>query len=99
MKGLILSMSGSATKTANGISLLFDQKKLLNLIKTIGSLKGNSTPVSYTHLVWIAMAIELTFRGILFLVGSNLTASLCQELSLIHISSRNLHAYHRNYWR
>lgn len=43
MKGLILSMSGYATKTANGISLLFDQKKLLNLIKTIGSLNGNST--------------------------------------------------------
>lgn len=43
MKGLILSMSGYATKTANGISLLFDQKKLLNLIKTIGSIKGNST--------------------------------------------------------
>lgn len=43
MKGLLLSMSGYATKTANGISLLFDQKKLLNLIKTIGSLKGNST--------------------------------------------------------
>lgn len=43
MKGLILSMSGYAMKTANGISLLFDQKKLLNLIKTIGSLKGNST--------------------------------------------------------
>ena len=43
MKGLILSMSGYATKTTNGISLLFDQKKLLNLIKTIGSLKGNST--------------------------------------------------------
>lgn len=43
MKGLILGMSGYATKTANGISLLFDQKKLLNLIKTIGSLKGNST--------------------------------------------------------
>ena len=43
MKGLILSMSGYATKTANGISLLFDQKKVLNLIKTIGSLKGSST--------------------------------------------------------
>ena len=43
MKGLILSMSGYAMKTTNGISLLFDQKKLLNLIKTIGSLKGNST--------------------------------------------------------
>ena len=43
MKGLILSMSGYATKTTNGISLLFDQTKLLNLIKTIGSFKGNST--------------------------------------------------------
>ncbi len=43
MKGLLLSMSGYATKTANGISLLFDQKKLLNLIKTMGALKGSST--------------------------------------------------------
>lgn len=42
MKGLLLSMSGYATKTTNGISLLFDQTKLLNLIKTIGSFKGNS---------------------------------------------------------
>ena len=43
MKGLILSMSGYATKTANGISLLFDQTKLLNLIKTMSALKGSST--------------------------------------------------------
>lgn len=43
MKGLLLSMSGYATKTANGISLLFDQKKLLNLIKTMSALKGSST--------------------------------------------------------
>ena len=43
LKGLLLSASGFATRTTNGISLLFDQKKLLNLIKTIGSLKGNST--------------------------------------------------------
>lgn len=43
MKGLLLSMSGYATKTTNGISLLFDQTKLLNLIKTIGALKGSST--------------------------------------------------------
>lgn len=43
MKGLLLSMSGYATKTANGISLLFDQTKLLNLIKTMGALKGSST--------------------------------------------------------
>lgn len=43
MKGLLLSMSGYATKATNGISLLFDQKKLLNLIKTMGALKGSST--------------------------------------------------------
>lgn len=43
MKGLLLSMSGYATKTTNGISLLFDQTKLLNLIKTMGALKGSST--------------------------------------------------------
>ena len=43
LKGLLLSMSGYATKTTNGISLLFDQTKLLNLIKTMGALKGSST--------------------------------------------------------
>lgn len=43
MKGLLLSMSGYATKTTNGISLLFDQTKLLNLIKIMGALKGSST--------------------------------------------------------
>lgn len=43
IKGLLLSMSGYATKTTNGISLLFDQTKLLNLIKTMGALKGSST--------------------------------------------------------
>ena len=43
MKGLLLSMSGYATKTTNGISLLFDQTKLLNIIKTMGALKGSST--------------------------------------------------------
>lgn len=43
MKGLLLSMSGYATKTTNGISLLFDQTKLLSLIKTMGALKGSST--------------------------------------------------------
>ena len=46
MKGLLLSMSGYATKTTNGISLLFDQKKLLNLIKTMGALKGSSTLIA-----------------------------------------------------
>ena len=43
LKGLLLSMSGYATKTTNGISLLFESKKLLTLIKTICKLSGNST--------------------------------------------------------
>ena len=43
LKGLLLSASGYATKTTNGISLLFDQKKLLNLIKALSAFKGRST--------------------------------------------------------
>ena len=43
LKGLLLSASGYATKTTYGISLLFDQKKLLNLIKALSAFKGSST--------------------------------------------------------
>lgn len=43
LKGLLLSASGYVTKTTNGISLLFDQKKLLNLIKALSAFKGSST--------------------------------------------------------
>ena len=43
LKGLLLSASGYATKTTTGISLLFDQKKLLNLIKALSAFKGSST--------------------------------------------------------
>ena len=43
LKGLLLSASGFATRTTNGISLLFDQKKLLNLIKMLSTFKGSST--------------------------------------------------------
>lgn len=43
LKGLLLSASGYATKTTNGISLLFDQKKLLNLIKALSAFQGSST--------------------------------------------------------
>lgn len=43
LNGLLLSASGYATKTTTGISLLFDQKKLLNLIKTLSAFKGSST--------------------------------------------------------
>ena len=43
LKGLLLSISGYATKNANGISLLFESKKLLTLLQTLASLSGNST--------------------------------------------------------
>lgn len=43
MKGLLLSISGYATKTTNGISLLFESKKLLTLVQTLTALSGNST--------------------------------------------------------
>ncbi len=43
LKGLLLSMSGFATKTTSGISLLFEQKKLLTLIKTLSKFSGSST--------------------------------------------------------
>ena len=43
MKGLLLSVSGYATRTTNGISLLFESKKLLTLVQTLTALSGNST--------------------------------------------------------
>ena len=43
MKGLLLSISGYATKTTSGISLLFESKKLLTLVQTLTALSGNST--------------------------------------------------------
>lgn len=47
LKGLLLSASGFATRTANGISLLFEQKKLLTLVKTLSKLNlTDSTTMS-----------------------------------------------------
>lgn len=43
MKGLLLSISGFATRTTSGISLLFESKKLLTLVQTLTALSGNST--------------------------------------------------------
>lgn len=42
LKGLLLSASGFATRTTNGISLLFEQKKLLTLVKTLSKLNLKS---------------------------------------------------------
>lgn len=43
LKGLLLSISGFATKNTSGISLLFESKKLLTLVRTLTALSGNST--------------------------------------------------------
>lgn len=43
MKGLLLSISGFATRTTSGISLLFESKKLLTLVQTLTALSGNTT--------------------------------------------------------
>lgn len=40
---ILLNLSGYATKTTNGISLLFESKKLLSLVQTLSALSGNST--------------------------------------------------------
>ena len=53
LKGLLLSASGFATRTANGISLLFEQKKLLTLIKTLSKLNltGSTTMSAVSSIV------------------------------------------------
>ena len=53
LKGLLLSASGFATRTANGISLLFEQKKLLTLVKTLSKLNltGSTTMRAVSSIV------------------------------------------------
>lgn len=53
LKSLLLSASGFATRTANGISLLFEQKKLLTLIKTLSKLNltGSTTMSAVSSIV------------------------------------------------
>ena len=53
LKGLLLSASGFATRTANGISLLFEQKKLLTLVKTQSKLNltGSTTMSAVSSIV------------------------------------------------
>lgn len=53
LKGLLLSASGFATRTASGISLLFEQKKLLTLVKTLSKLNltGSTTMSAVSSIV------------------------------------------------
>lgn len=43
MKGLFLTLNGYVARHSNGISLLFESKKLLTLVQTLTALSGNST--------------------------------------------------------
>ena len=42
LKGLLLNMTGYVKKETNGISVLFESKKLLSLVQTLSSLSGSS---------------------------------------------------------
>ena len=66
LKGLLLSASGFATRTTNGISLLIEQKKLLTLIKTLSKLNltGSTTMSAVSSIVdnydGVRMGFEMT---------------------------------------
>ncbi len=66
LKGLLLSALGFATRTTNGISLLFEQKKLLTLIKTLSKLNltGSTTMSAVSSIVdnydGVRMGFEMT---------------------------------------
>ena len=66
LKGLLLSASGFATRTTNGISLLFEQKKLLTLVKTLSKLNltGSTTMSAVSSIVdnydGVRMGFEMT---------------------------------------
>ena len=53
LKGLLLSALGFATRTTNGISLLFEQKKLLTLVKPLSKLNltGSTTMSAVSSIV------------------------------------------------
>lgn len=66
LKGFLLSASGFATRTTNGVSLLFEQKKLLTLIKTLSKLNltGSTTMSAVSSIVdnydGVRMGFEMT---------------------------------------
>ena len=66
LKGLLLSASGFATRTTNGISLLFEQKKLLTLVKTLSKLNltGSTTMSAVSSIMdnydGVRMGFEMT---------------------------------------
>ena len=49
-KTLLLSMNGYVKMTTNGISLLFESQKVLNVLQTLGAMSGNATAASIAEL-------------------------------------------------
>ena len=43
MQGILLSINCYAKRNANGIGLLFEGKKILNLLQTVAALSGNQS--------------------------------------------------------
>ncbi|MBR5102692.1 MAG: DUF4923 family protein, partial [Muribaculaceae bacterium] len=43
LQTMLLSISGNVTRTTNGIGLMFESKKLLTVLQTLGKVSGNST--------------------------------------------------------
>ncbi len=50
LTGLLLNITGYTKRNTNGISVLFESKKLLTLIQTLASVSGNSTVSSIGEL-------------------------------------------------
>ena len=43
-------MNGYVKMTTNGISLLFESQKVLNVLQTLGAMSGNATAASIAEL-------------------------------------------------
>ncbi len=50
LQTLLVSITGYTKKNSDGIALLFESKKILTVMQTLGSLSGNSTVSSITSL-------------------------------------------------
>lgn len=50
LKTLLLSINGYVKMTSNGISLLFESQKVLNILQTLGAMSGNNTAATIAEL-------------------------------------------------
>lgn len=50
LKGMLISMNGYVKRETNGISLLFESKKLLSLIQTVSAFSGSSQAATISDI-------------------------------------------------